>query len=97
MPELELDTVFEAGEILEDLSSQPPSASSQGNVIADEPLVVENTEEKSNEEMAGPYLAIPPHRNSIIKAPQQTLKMVENKSISVAIWHPRESTTSSNR
>ena len=96
MPELELDTVFEAGEILEDLSSQPPSASSQGNAIADEPLVVENTEEKS-EEMAGPYLAIPPHPKSIVKAPQQTLKMVENKSISVAIWHPRESTTSSNR
>ena len=85
MPELELDTVFDAGEILDDeLSSQPPSASSQGNAIADEPLVVDNTEEKS-EEVAGPYLAIPPHPKSIVKAPQQTLKMVENKSISVAI------------
>ena len=96
MPELELDTVFDAGEILDDeLSSQPPSASSQGQNAIDDPLVEQK--EGKIEEVGGPYLAIPPHPKSIVKAPKEALKMVENKSFSVAIWHPRESTYSQNR
>ena len=95
MPELELDTVFDAGEILDDeLSSQPPSASSQGQNAIDDPL---EQKEGKIEEVGGPYLAIPPHPKSIVKAPKEALKMVENKSFSVAIWHPRESTYSKNR
>ena len=95
MPELELDTVFDAGEILDDeLSSQPPSASSQGQNAIDDPL---EQKEGKIEEVGGPYLAIPPHPKSIVKAPKEALKMVENKSFSVAIWHRRESTNSKNR
>ena len=95
MPELELDTVFDAGEILDDeLSSQPPSASSQGQNAIDDPL---EQKEGKIEEVGGPYLAIPPHPKSIVKAPKEALKMVENKSFSVAIWHPRESTYSKKR
>ena len=83
MPELELDTVFDAGEILDDeLSSQPPSASSQGQNAIDDPL---EQKEGKIEEVGGPYLAIPPHPKSIVKAPKEALKMVENKSFSVAI------------
>ena len=86
MPELELDTVFEAEERCpsdEDYSSQPPSASSQG---LEEPQMQEKNVEVKKE----PYLAPPDHQKFIVKAPQKTLKMVENKSISVAIWHPEQ-------
>ena len=82
MPELELDTVFERPSE-DDLSSQPPSASSQA-----EPEKVESTNEKESEvanlSLKEPFLA-PPPPTAVARTPKKTVRMVENKAISVAI------------
>ena len=82
MPELELDTVFERPSE-DDLSSQPPSASSQA-----EPEKVESIDDKeaevANLSLKEPFLAPPPPA-AVIRAPKKTVKMVESKATSVAI------------